>query len=104
MLKTLFKHYVLDIGLTAMFDNMVVNFTNGNNLHDRYNSYTNKSIAVFLTRRCVEERNLPVDVISGILIQATDEVLKIRLSNISAELLGWEGNIYLYNEDIYKLC
>lgn len=104
MLKTLFKHYVLDIGLTAMFDNMVVNFFIGNTLYDRYNSYTNKRIAVFLTRRCVEERNLPVDIISGKLIQVTDEVLKIRLSNISAELLGWEGNIYLYNEDIYKLC
>jgi len=104
MLKTLIKHYVIDIGLTAMFDNMVVNFTAESNLYDRYNSYTNKSIAVFLTRSCVEQRNLPVDVISGILIQITDEVLKIKLSNISAELLGWHGNIYLYNEDIYKLC
>jgi len=27
MLKTIIEHYVLDIGLTAMFDNMVVNFT-----------------------------------------------------------------------------
>lgn len=97
-------YYLMDIGLTAMFDNMVFNLIiNGNNLYDRYKHYINKNILVVVTAKCIKDRNLANDIISGVLINISDDCLKIKLCSISVEELGWAGHIYIYNEDIYKL-
>lgn len=103
MLKTVIKHYLIDIGLTTMFDNMVLNFTVSENFFDTYKNLKNKEVFVLLTQKCIHDRNLETDVVSGKLVDILDDSLKIELGSLSVELLGWHGNIYLYREDIYKL-
>lgn|SRR5574343_13377 len=103
MLKTVIEHYLIDVGLTAMFDNMVVNFTVAESFYETYKKFKNKDVLVLLTPTCVYDRNLDHDVVTGKLITISENSLKIELSRVSADALGWDGNIYLYNEDIYKL-
>lgn len=103
MLKTVIKHYLIDIGLTTMFDNMVLNFTVSDNFYDTYKNIKNQEVFVLLTNKCIYDRNLDTDVVSGKLVDILDDSLKIKLSSLSAESLGWDGHIYLYKEDIYKL-
>lgn len=103
MLKTVIKHYLVDIGLGAMFDNMVENFVVDETFYDKYKNVMSKKVIVLLSADCIQGRNLAADAVSGIVVNVTEDSIKIALSQVSIDALGWDGHIYLYKEDIYKL-
>lgn len=100
MLKQIINHYIIDIGLTAMFNNISVNFIKYTKFYDSYSSYINNLVYVSLTNECIKGRNLPHRNITGFLINLSDDVMTIKLSHEYAEMVGWDGCIYLYPDDI----
>ena len=97
ILQTIIKHYICDIGLFVMFENMTDNFIVGKSFKEIYEKFLNTVILLEVTKQCVEERGLPSNMIFGILKEVNDEVIKITL--FETKKFGIES-IYLYENDI----
>lgn len=97
ILQTIIKHYICDIGLFVMFENMTDNFIVGKSFKEIYEKFLNTVILLEVTKQCVEERGLPSNMIFGILKEVNDEVIKITL--FETKKFAMES-IYLYENDI----
>lgn len=97
ILQSIIKHYIYDIGLAVMFDNMTANFIVGKSFKEIYSKFLNTVILLEVTKQCVDERGLPSNMIFGLLKEVNDEAIKITL--IETKQFGVES-IYLYECDI----
>lgn len=97
ILQTIIKHYICDIGLTVMFENMTANFIVGKSFKEIYSKFLNTVILVKVTKQCVTERGLPHNMIFGILKDVSDDTIKITLLETNKFEIE---SIYLYENDI----
>ena len=98
------KHYIVDSAISLFFEKVIHNFT----LHPVlfplcYSKFIDRDVAICLTYECVKDRNLPFGTVTGILRSITSDSIVIETSKETGHGLGWDGLIYLYEADIYKL-
>lgn len=104
MLKVALKHYIIDNAISLFFERVSTNFTRTyNHFPELYRKRIGCDVMVMLTDSCVYDRNLPVDYVFGSIILLRKDSIGIQLSDTSANKFGWNGIIYLYESDIYKL-
>jgi len=104
MLKVTLKHYIFDSAISAFFEKVIHNFTVRPVLFPLcYSKYINRDVVICLTDECVKDRNLSFGTVSGIFRSITNDSIVIETSKETGHGLGWDGLIYLYEADIYKL-